>query len=243
MSFRVEKSSELDNLNVNDAFIGHLDASDLVDLSSAQTISGKKAFTGVPTFKTVSNSALQVLPTSGSFKTNVFSTNSAFDSNLSFPEISGTDELVSLNSEGTLSNKSILFPTVGGVAAELSYYEQYSFNTNAISPWNTSVQWSIDITRIGNVVNMRIGSADYGSNGSSGAVIQLNTVLPARFRPPNNTYLPFVAYYDVEQSHLMFLNILSSGVMIVSLVGGNPYNAFTAGKTANFYDNAVTFST
>jgi len=91
-----------------------------------------------------------------------------------------------MNTTG-LATPQLLLPTSGGTPAGLNYYEEnYTHTTNWTGPW-TATQTSkvTKLTRIGNIVNMRIQY--FAGAASVNTFITMTTNIPSRFRPPSYT--------------------------------------------------------
>lgn len=80
----------------------------------------------------------------------------------------------------------VQFMTFGGTPATLNYYEEYTHNTTFTNGAEVSAAFNIKIIRIGSLVTIYNPSIiTTAAQGAPGASFEMNTVLPARFRPPD----------------------------------------------------------
>lgn len=78
--------------------------------------------------------------------------------------------------------QNLQLPTIGGIATNLNYYEEYSQTNTFSGPWGaTTYDRLVRITRIGNTVTIKIDGINQGS--STTATISSLQLIPARFRP------------------------------------------------------------
>lgn len=112
--------------------------------------------------------------------TNVNSTNST-STNSTTTNLTTTNQTV---------DGSIMFPTMGGIATPLNYYEEYSqnvdFKGNGAGPFAGTQTVVATIVRIGKLVTMNLAGFVTAGNGSAGFLTSASTPLPTRFRPTAN---------------------------------------------------------
>jgi len=121
-------------------------------------------------------------------------------------------QIQNLTTTGTL-----LLPTTGGTATNLSYYEEYTAAFGFTGPWGggaTTYTRNVNITRVGRIVTLRIDGINQTQNLA--ASILMTGSLPARFVPTATTDSTF---FDFQVTLLDNGNIVN-GDLQMSNTGG-----------------------
>ena len=109
--------------------------SNVVDLSSNQTIGGQKNFSIITTFNTTngipSGQAFNVNSFSGGYQTRLYSVNNSYSTDLYYPQFNGIDTLVSTASTQNLTNKTISVSKFGtnGTTINLTQFGRAGIST------------------------------------------------------------------------------------------------------------------
>jgi hypothetical protein len=95
--------------------------------------------------------------------------------------IGGTNSTAITLVEPTTFNIGATFPTTGGTATQLNYYENTTHSTTFTTAGVTSASQTLQLTRIGNKIIIRIPALTIAIAGPGTCVS--NTALPTRYRP------------------------------------------------------------
>lgn len=132
--------------------------------------------------------------------------------------------------------QNIVLPTSGGTPTSLSYYENYAGTYVFSGPWGaTTYSSTIKISRIGNLVNLRIDSIKQVASVAESVIIMTGS-LPTRFIPAssiNSTLTQFpITVYDNNFLISGILQLSSTGLIQIGFMkytGSSPY--FYTGST------------
>lgn len=157
----------------------------LVARSTADTFSGVKTFSVQPVF-TAANNQIAIQPSGSGNKYTITAANPGQNTSLSIVDPgTASDNFVLASATQTLSSKSVIFPTSGGTAATLSYYEEYSWGGN-FSGALTSGSATVYIYRIGKICHLYWGGVSQAANAASSLTIAGPGVFPTRLQPVAN---------------------------------------------------------
>lgn len=127
--------------------------------------------------------------------------------------------------------------------SSFDYYEYYDHLTT----WGgtlittTAVTTALRITRIGNVVTIRLPQFTGTGNGANG-IMQMTTVLPSRFRPASTEYFPcpWLKINSPPLPPFTYLGTSSNILIRISNDGQIAYvNAFDTNFTGNVQENGL----
>lgn len=138
--------------------------------------------------------------------------------------------------------QNLTFPTLGGVASPLNYYEVYSQLLSFSGPWGATQSTILTIVSFGNSFTLKLDRML--AAGSAPNPILSDSSIPARFRPSSVSYFPSICVDNgVNVSSLCIINTTG----IISLEAQNAagplpliYGDFSGVGSTGF--NAIYFS-
>jgi hypothetical protein len=115
------------------------------------------------------------------------------------------------------------WPTTGGTATGLSYYEEASVSFTLSGPWTASQTMTSYFVRIGS--NITWSWAPISSAGHTATTITSSTAIPTRFFPVNLKYFPILGLSNAT---------IVNGVMTLSAAGAFIFYAGVGTTLANW---------
>jgi len=136
----------------------------------------------------------------------------------------------------------VYLPSAGGTASSLNHYEEATHTTK----WRRGTDGTLTadkvlkLTRIGNIVHCNIPVIVPASDGSTALnLIQIETAIPARFRPSATTKSQSIHIYDNAGYTLGVPEILDSGIIRVFRYDTQAYSATEINITASCFSWTV----
>jgi hypothetical protein len=153
------------------------------------------------------------------------------------PTITGAaTERLNIGSTNITSTLPIVFPTSGGTASGLNYYEEKQTHTSNVEGiWAAAQASNPVLTRIGKTVTITMNGAAASANAA--AAITLSTVLPTKWRPAvatdqviriidNNTQGAGLAVFDTDGTVTIYPTVANTANFAGSNLSG--FFTFTA---------------
>lgn len=127
------------------------------------------------------------------------------------------------------NTEGIILPAVGGTQALLNAYESFSTPVQLINIWNSPINTTLNVVRIGNIVNMTIVGQTAQTTKASGTLsfIGVNYNIPSRLQTTNNTSIPI---------EIMNNAIIETGTVALA---GNGIAIYRLPATLNYNNNAL----
>lgn len=143
-----------------------------------------------------------------------------------------------------ITGTATTFPTSGGTAASLDYYEIYSATITFGGPWASTQNATMTLVRLGKHVSMSINGVAPTLCTSSATASTTSVAIPARFLPPfdANTTLMLFGGQQVSDGtsnrsqgyiSVSIIGTINVGVIYVSGSSFN-YTGFTSGLTSGW---------
>lgn len=147
--------------------------------------------------------------------------------------IKNNNPSTALDVTGTINTSvGITLPTSGGTASTLNFYEEsYSHTVNFSGPW-VATQYTIKLTRTGNMVTAHIPEMQNASTAT--LVITMATVFPARFRPTTSYVCISLALLDNSAEKTGVMTIGTGGSLSIGVNAAGSAFSGTGGTTGNY---------
>jgi hypothetical protein len=159
----------------------------------------------------------------------------------------GSSGFVLDNTNLTLSGSTgIKFPTSGGTATALNYYERYTATVSLTGIWASPQNCTIDITRVGTSVNMRIYGGVLATATVATDITCATGSIPTRFLGSNEaTWASFMRQSFVVRDNGTdkqgLFTIYASGQFQIS-VGYSTGGAFAGSGSSGFSGQSIPWS-
>jgi hypothetical protein len=149
-----------------------------------------------------------------------------------------------MSSTGAATLGGLILPTTDGTASTLSYYEDsFSWNFNIIGPFSGTSAVTAIVTRVGNIVSIRLPSTRQTIASVSTQTFQPATTddyLPARFRPSVSVYGYCVVRDNSASVPGLYVG-LTTGSFRIGRVSDDAA-AFTATGNSGFLPHLIQYS-
>lgn len=132
-------------------------------------------------------------------------------------------------------SQGLTLPTSGGTASTLNYYEEYSHTTDWSGIWASAQTQAAVVKKINGLVIFSV-QANVIATANTVAVISMDTVLPSRFRPSSDVFLPITVQIDGITNTVQpgYAQVKTTGdIDIATLETAN--NTFTGSNNEGFY--------
>lgn len=206
----------------------------VVTLNDIQTLTNKTlgatTFSGAMTINNVSvgfaRTNLQLtFNTAGTFQSTLsVAAPAAQHSTINLPDpVSASDTIALLALAQTFTNKTVSFPTTGGAASALAFYqESYTYSTTFTWGAFTSTGQTITLSRIGNIVQMLVPAQSYTSTQNS--TIVANTAMGAQFRPASAIEVGFTSGTVSGTFNNFKVSVSAAGIITIANASGSNNN-------------------
>ena len=156
------------------------------------------------------------------------------------PGTAGTNNYA-IYADATSYFNAIQFPTTGGTASSLSYYESGTFSITPSGAW-TSPNLTVRFTRIGNNITLTFPN-DVSNRSVTASVLTYTSAITTRLLPPNNIYGVICGQDNSSLQNLSYSIDSSTGTISIGALPNNTAHPFTGGvRDAGFYGWTISYS-
>ncbi|NDB61335.1 hypothetical protein EB001_23290, partial [bacterium] len=156
------------------------------------------------------------------------------------PGTSGTNNFA-IYANATSYFNAIQFPTTGGTASSLTYYETGTFSITPSGAWTTP-NLTVKFTRTGNTITLTF-PVDVSNRLVTASTLIYTSAVPTRLLPPNDVYQVLYGQDNSNTGNLLASISSSTGTITVAALPTNIAHPFTSGtRTAGFNGWSISYS-
>jgi hypothetical protein len=156
------------------------------------------------------------------------------------PGTSGTNNYA-IYANATSYFNTIQFPTTGGTASSLNYYESGTFSITPSGAWTTP-NLTVRFTRVGNNVTLTFPN-DVSNRVVTASLLTYTNAILTRLLPPNIIYAVIYGQDNSNTKNLLYSIDSSTGTITVAALPNDITHPFTSGtRNAGFYGWTVSYS-
>jgi hypothetical protein len=156
------------------------------------------------------------------------------------PGTAGTNNFA-IYANATSYFNAIQFPTTGGTASLLTYYESGTFSITPSGAWTTP-NLTVKFTRTGNNITLTFPN-DVSNRLVNASTLTYTTAVPTRLLPPNDVYQVLYGQDNSQTKNLLTSINSSTGTITVAALPTDITHTFTSGtRDAGFYGWCISYS-